>query len=518
MTLSTKAGRRVERILTTNHFSLATLRRGVAPLIALCAIPVLYSAAAQTPAPRADAVAEAKQPDRYDLTTNLSDDEVRQLESRLGQNPADSAARKSLLNYYVVKRNDEKSVEHFWGLAENNPEDPYTFLLCAGHERASADDKRRLLYLWRKHADTNPKNPAVLANAGRFMWLSGRRFSDAEDCLRRARELAPGEPDYTSSLALLYAQALYLGKPPDVSEGEWTLIAEKVKAELDITPDAALVGEAGELLIGRGAPRLNGLAEKYLKRAETLDSGNERWQKSLARLKAAPAEAKPAASTPPVRTRVGGNVQRSPSTPPDRIRVGGNVQRSKLVREVPPQYPPLARQARIWGTVRLNAMIGRDGAVAKLQVVAGHPLLVPAALEAVRQWTYEPTLLNGKPMEVITQIDVDFTLDGVPSGTGVGRPYRVGEDGASPPSVARKVEPQFPEGLRHQGLTATVVLRVVVGSDGRIGTPLIQRIDGRREFGDAAIKAVRRWEFTPGMKDGRPVDVETSIEINFREF
>jgi protein TonB len=95
---------------------------------------------------------------------------------------------------------------------------------------------------------------------------------------------------------------------------------------------------------------------------------------------------------------------------PQRIRVGGNVQQAKLVNQPKPVYPPLAKQARIQGTVRFNAIIGRDGAIANLQVVSGHPLLVPAALEAVRQWKYQPTLLNGEPVEVVTQIDVNFTL------------------------------------------------------------------------------------------------------------
>jgi TonB family protein len=95
---------------------------------------------------------------------------------------------------------------------------------------------------------------------------------------------------------------------------------------------------------------------------------------------------------------------------PQRIRVGGNVQEAKLVNQPNPVYPPLARQARIQGTVRLDVIIGRDGAIANLQVVSGHPLLVPAALEAVRQWKYQPTLLNGKSAEVVTQIDVNFTL------------------------------------------------------------------------------------------------------------
>ncbi|HXG33087.1 MAG TPA: energy transducer TonB [Bryobacteraceae bacterium] len=95
---------------------------------------------------------------------------------------------------------------------------------------------------------------------------------------------------------------------------------------------------------------------------------------------------------------------------PQRIRVGGNVQQAKLIRQVKPVYPPLARQARIQGTVRLTAIIARDGTIQELQVVSGHPLLVPAALEAVKQWVYQPTLLNGEPVEVITQIDVNFTL------------------------------------------------------------------------------------------------------------
>ena len=95
---------------------------------------------------------------------------------------------------------------------------------------------------------------------------------------------------------------------------------------------------------------------------------------------------------------------------PQRIRVGGNVQNAKLTRKVMPVYPPLAKQARITGTVRLNAIISKDGRIQDLQVASGHPLLIPAALEAVRQWIYEPTLLNGEPVEVVTQIDVNFTL------------------------------------------------------------------------------------------------------------
>jgi protein TonB len=95
---------------------------------------------------------------------------------------------------------------------------------------------------------------------------------------------------------------------------------------------------------------------------------------------------------------------------PKQIRVGGNVQSAKLINQPKPSYPPLARQARIQGVVRFNAVIGRDGTIQNLTLVSGHPLLVPSATEAVRQWRYQPTLLNGEPVEVVTQIDVNFTL------------------------------------------------------------------------------------------------------------
>jgi len=93
-----------------------------------------------------------------------------------------------------------------------------------------------------------------------------------------------------------------------------------------------------------------------------------------------------------------------------RIRVGGNVQAAAKIRGANPAYPPLAKQARIQGHVIFTAIIGRDGTIQNLQLVSGHPLLVPAAQAAVSQWVYHPTLLNGEPVEVITQIDVNFTL------------------------------------------------------------------------------------------------------------
>lgn len=98
--------------------------------------------------------------------------------------------------------------------------------------------------------------------------------------------------------------------------------------------------------------------------------------------------------------------------PPSRITVGGKVQGANLIHRVEPIYPKLAVQTRVSGTVRFTAVIGRDGTIQNLQMVSGHPLLFQAARDAVKQWLYKPTLLNGQPVEVATQIDVNFVLGG----------------------------------------------------------------------------------------------------------
>ena len=115
----------------------------------------------------------------------------------------------------------------------------------------------------------------------------------------------------------------------------------------------------------------------------------------------------PAPPMAPVRRTQERSAAPAPAKP---IHVSTGVQAAKLIAQANPVYPALAKQARVAGTVRLTAIIGRDGTIRNLQVLSGHPLLTPAALEAVKQWRYQPTLLNDEPVEVITQIDVNFTL------------------------------------------------------------------------------------------------------------
>jgi protein TonB len=95
-----------------------------------------------------------------------------------------------------------------------------------------------------------------------------------------------------------------------------------------------------------------------------------------------------------------------------RVRVSTGVATGLLIRKVTPNYPQLAKQARIQGTVVLQAEISKDGTIQNLQLISGHPMLAPAAIEAVKQWRYKPYLLNGEPVAVETQVVVNFSLSG----------------------------------------------------------------------------------------------------------
>ncbi len=95
---------------------------------------------------------------------------------------------------------------------------------------------------------------------------------------------------------------------------------------------------------------------------------------------------------------------------PSRIRVGGNVEAASLINKVTPIYPPIAKTAHVSGTVVLHAIISKDGSIQELQYVSGPPLLMKSAMDAVKEWRYRPTMLNGDPVEVDTTIDVVFTL------------------------------------------------------------------------------------------------------------
>jgi len=105
-----------------------------------------------------------------------------------------------------------------------------------------------------------------------------------------------------------------------------------------------------------------------------------------------------------------GVMQALGTAPAMRIRFGGNIPRPKLIKEVNPVYPEAARANGVQGTVKLHVILAKDGSVRQVELVSGDPLLVPAAIDAVKQWRYQPSLLNGQPVEVDNEVSVVFYL------------------------------------------------------------------------------------------------------------
>ena len=199
------------------------------------------------------------------------------------------------------------------------------------------------------------------------------------------------------------------------------------------------------------------------------------------------------------------------SETPERLRVSGNVQALQLISHVEPVYPALAKQAQIQGTVELSGLIGKDGRVRDLQLLRGHPLLVQAALSAVKDWVYKPTTINGEPVEVRTEISVNFTL--APSESAE-MPKRIQVDGnAQAANLITQVKPNYPPEAKQAGIQGTVQLQAVLGKDGKVQD--IKVLSGEPVLAAAALDAVRQWVYRPTLLNGEPVEVKTTIDINF---
>ena len=198
---------------------------------------------------------------------------------------------------------------------------------------------------------------------------------------------------------------------------------------------------------------------------------------------------------------------------PRRIRIGGAVAQAQLVNQVRPTYPPLARQARIQGTVRLQVILSRDGKVAQLEAISGHPLLQGSAMEAVKQWEYNPTLLNGEAVEVVTTVDVVFTLSDGPATSAKPSQPTVTLLKPDRAELVKYVEPEYSVENLVRGARGKITLEVTLDADGRVVDVTTE--DGGWEFSEAAEAAVKQWVFAPNPKHEKnePVPVHLVFEV-----
>jgi len=191
-----------------------------------------------------------------------------------------------------------------------------------------------------------------------------------------------------------------------------------------------------------------------------------------------------------------------------------------LVRKVAPVYPPLARQARIQGTVVLRIVIDKEGTVRDPQVVSGHPMLSPAAIEAVKQWRYGRYIADDKPVEVETIVRVGFKLADGPEISGPRASPQISPQGLVRVAAGvmdgllnHKVDPEYPADAKEKHIEGTVVLNVDVDSEGDVAR--VELVSGHPMLAPAAMDAVLQWKYRPFVLNGEAVAVETTVQVKF---
>jgi TonB family protein len=209
------------------------------------------------------------------------------------------------------------------------------------------------------------------------------------------------------------------------------------------------------------------------------------------------------------------------------------------VKWVRPVYPEEARAAQIQGRVVLKVTISPEGKVEKADVLSGHPMLVAAAIEAVKQWRYQPYPLDGQPAERETDAVVDFSLESREgtgdaaaaggaasdaasemSGSGaaatphIATPQRVRvSQGVANALAVKKVTPEYPSEARKERIQGTVLMHAMIDKAGDIIE--LDLVTGHPMLAPAAIDAVRQWQYKPYLLDGKPIEVDTQIMVTF---
>lgn len=217
------------------------------------------------------------------------------------------------------------------------------------------------------------------------------------------------------------------------------------------------------------------------------------------------------------------------------VRVGGNVQAPERVRYVPPVYPEVAQQARVTGIVILEAVVGSSGSVSDVKILKSIPLLDEAAIEAVRQWAYTPTTLNGVAVPVIMTVTVNFSLtDGnmsAPSQAAGSMTAMQGSLSSAPPPVwngvpairiggniqaperVKYIPPVYPQVAQDAKVSGIVIIEAIIDENGDVAVAKV--LKSIPALDAAAVDAVMQWKYMPTLVNGAAVPVLMTVTVNF---
>ena len=193
------------------------------------------------------------------------------------------------------------------------------------------------------------------------------------------------------------------------------------------------------------------------------------------------------------------------------VKITDAIPPPRLIRKVSPVYPEAAREAGVEGVVILEARTDTEGRVKNVRILKSVPLLDQAAIDAVKQWVYEPLVINDQPKEAIFTTTVRFHLNGKGKQE-PGEKALTGE--VLVPKLIRKVDPVYPEAARKAGIQGVVLLEATTDEKGNIAAVrVLQSIPG---LDQAAIDALKQWKYEPVIIEGKPKSVVFTVTIRFR--
>ncbi len=346
-----------------------------------------------------------------------SDQEIANLESRVRENPQDLEARAQLLRDYFASapeppRDDPQRrlarLDHILYLIDHFPDapilaTPIAYIAARPGIYANSGDHQIGRTHWSSALDSHPRNVAVIVNALRFLAVEDK--TEAEDVLKNAIAADAEHRELAANLGFLYAMEILGLDSLRISARSSAVdpaLAAHARAELERTSNAFVLAGAGTAIPNLAGKAIPSLADPALfdfastlsRRARQLAPADPEIQGPMPLIRYFAEAHEPAAF------ESSGNG-----------RVPGNTHAAVLVKKTKPRYPEAAKSAGITGAVRLRVIIARDGTVSSVQAVSGHPLLVDAAVEAVKAWLYKPTILFGIPVELITEVTLQFAIE-----------------------------------------------------------------------------------------------------------